>query len=152
AADQIEPIFVDQRLARQAAERYFLDSGNILELRELAQQLALSEALVRLDVPGKVQPIDANGVDRSARKDQSHFRQSIHSRTRPSFHSRSCRLDLRPWHFRAASLTASSTSGYLAQRQRLPVGYCLDLLSTMQQPSLDHSSRVRRRGRSISVG
>src|SRR5262249_4066410 len=67
-----------KRLAGQAAKRYLLHVGDSFELGELAQKFPLTEAFVRFDVPGEVQPIDANRVDRSAREDQSHSRQASH--------------------------------------------------------------------------
>ena len=83
-AQQIEPILVDQRLAGQAPKRYLLNSGDALELRELAQELALSKSLVRLDVPGQIQTIGTDRIDRSARKNQSHSRQAGHGGYSPS--------------------------------------------------------------------
>src|SRR6516164_854415 len=77
-SDQIQPILVDQRLAGQAAKRYLLHVSDSFELGELAQKFPLAEALVRFDVPGEVQPIEANRVDRSTREDQPHSRQASH--------------------------------------------------------------------------
>ena len=72
-AHQIEPIGVDQRLARQATERDLLHTRDGLELGKLSQQFAITQPFVRLDVPGEIQAIDADGIDRPARQDQSHF-------------------------------------------------------------------------------
>src|SRR5215813_13771739 len=75
---QVQPVLVDKRLAGQAAKRYLLHVGDSFELGELAQKFPLAEAFVRFDVPGEVQPIDANRVDRSTCEDQSHSRQASH--------------------------------------------------------------------------
>src|SRR5262249_18835512 len=77
-SDQIQPVLVDKRLAGQAAKRYLLHVGDSFELGELAQKLPLAEAFVRFDVPGEVQPIDANRGDRSPCQGQSHSGQASH--------------------------------------------------------------------------
>src|SRR5215470_10285966 len=77
-SNQVQPVLVDQRLAGQAAKRYLLHIGDSFELGELAQKFSLTEALVRFDVPGEIQPIDANRVDRSTCEDQPHSCQASH--------------------------------------------------------------------------
>src|SRR5262245_56599311 len=119
-SDQVEPVLVDQRLAGQAAKRYLLHRGDSFELREPAQKFPIAQSLIRLDVPSKIQTIDANRVDRSTREDQSHSRQDIHRneilRITPIF----ARLRYGPALARA-SLTASRTPGCPARGQRLPL-------------------------------
>src|SRR5262249_8276263 len=103
---------------RQAAERYLLDCGDSLEFRELAKKFPVAQPLVRLDVPGQVQTIDANRVDRSPRKDQSHSRQDIHRKWDPSPNIRLIRL-YGPVLPRRQLDGFRATSGYAAAESHL---------------------------------
>jgi hypothetical protein len=79
---QIEPIGINQCLARKTTERQLLHAGNAFELRELSKQLTLAQSLIRLDVPSKIQAIGAHRIDRPAGEDQSHSReQPSHRKT-----------------------------------------------------------------------
>src|SRR5262245_15769482 len=116
---QIEPIGINQCVARKTTERQLLHAGNAFELRKLSKQLTVAQSLIRLDVPSKIQAIGAHRIDRPAGEDQSHSReQGSHSQNTPRS-SLFLPVDGRP-HLPfpgTASLTAFNTSGYARQRQ-----------------------------------
>ena len=69
-AHQVEPVFVDQRVAWQASKRDFRNLGDLLQLGQHLEDLAVFQALASFDVPCEVKPVLAHGIDGAAGDDQ----------------------------------------------------------------------------------
>src|SRR5262245_37418003 len=80
---QIEPIGINQCLARKTTERQLLHAGNAFELRKLSKQLTVAQSLIRLDVPSKIQAIGANRIDRPTGENHSHSRAKVNHSENP---------------------------------------------------------------------
>src|SRR5215831_7450914 len=77
-SQQIEPILVDERMAGKAAERDFANGGDSREFGNLRDQFAVSKTLAGFDIPGEIEPVGPDRVDRPAGKDQPNSRQCGH--------------------------------------------------------------------------
>jgi hypothetical protein len=68
--DEIEQVRVLDRLAGEPPERDLLHVGDRRQFRDAGDEFAVLEPLARLDVEGKVEPVDTDRIDRPAGEDQ----------------------------------------------------------------------------------
>jgi len=61
--NQVEPIFVHESVARDAAKGYLFYPRHGFELRKLREKFSSVESLPRLDVPGKIEAVFPHRVD-----------------------------------------------------------------------------------------
>jgi hypothetical protein len=71
-AQQVEPVRRRQRMAGEATEGHFMHLSNRGDLGNTRQQFTWAEALVVLDVEGRVKAILAERVDRATSGDECH--------------------------------------------------------------------------------
>ena len=54
----------------QSFGMHFLNSGNIFDLRNLLEELSIFESVSGLNVPGQIQTVFPDGINRSTRENQ----------------------------------------------------------------------------------